>query len=121
MTVTEFIRENVDFEVQYFHYILDLPNGNSISIMRIPHSFGAEDGLMEAAVMGDNVNKFFECLFGWLTVDDVIFLAEMTDIADTDDFCISEEFYGLHLISEEALKENELLIMQSLHEMGEKL
>ena len=105
--IGDFITENIDFSQVEFHYLIDFENGNTISIMKNDFTFGNEVGLIETAVAGENVDKFFERLFGWMTVDDVVMLAEQVEIAHTDNFFISEEFYGSHLPSEDQLKESE--------------
>jgi len=68
--IGDFITENIDFSQVEFHYLIDFENGNTISIMRNDFTFGNEVGLIETAVAGENVDKFFERLFGWMTVDE---------------------------------------------------
>lgn len=112
VTIDEFLDLN-NFDEQFIHFF-NLPNGITITLGRFENSFGYELGLFESTISGDDKNKFFEHIFGWLSIDDFKFLLHQASIVHTDEFYISEEWYGKHLPSEEQIIESNLELERAL-------
>jgi len=108
-----------NFDEQFMHFF-KLPNGITITLGRFENSFGYELGLFEATITGDKRNKFFEHIFGWLSIDDFKFLLHQASISDTDEFYISSEWYGEHLPSEEQIIESNFALLSAMKKESDK-